>query len=149
MTCISAGHAGVLARSVVDAHAGSDSAGESARDFLDEPGVAVGIVEGAEPPVAGMRRVGPADPCLRRERRPVPDVTYVDATAEEFVVRGFDVGYGQTAFGGAWRGRGDSFANVTEQSEPGGVNWTTRGCHSSQARSGSGTSARAPTRTQP
>jgi hypothetical protein len=40
----------------------------------------------------------------------MPDVTNADATAEEFVVSRFNAGYGQTAFGGAWRARGDSLA---------------------------------------
>ena len=71
--------------------AASDSAGEPRRNLLDQPGIAVGIVEGKERPVARALGVGAPEPCLRRERRAVPDVTRLDATADEFVMGRFDV----------------------------------------------------------
>src|SRR5215469_13979030 len=99
-----------LARSAVDADAVSDSAGEPRGDLLDEPGIAVGIGEGAERPVAGALGVGAGLPCLRRERRAVPDLTRVDTTADKFAVGGYDVGDGQPPLGRARRGRRESLA---------------------------------------
>ena len=98
------------ARSAVDADAVSDSAREPRGDLLYEPGIAVGIIEGAERPVASALGVGARLPCLDRERRAVPDIAGVDATAGEFVVGRYDVGDGQPALGRARRGRGESGA---------------------------------------
>jgi hypothetical protein len=50
---------------------GVDPAGQSRRDLLHQPRIAVGIVEGAERPVAGALGVGTGPPRLGRERRAV------------------------------------------------------------------------------
>src|SRR5262249_42943006 len=103
-------HAGATpARSAVNADAVSD-AGASRGDLLDEPGIAVGIIERAERPVAGVLWVRAGLPCLDRERRAVPDVAGVDAAAGEFVVGRYDVGDGEPPLGRARRGRGESLA---------------------------------------
>src|SRR5215470_12120631 len=99
-----------LARSAVDADAVSVPAGEPRGDLLDEPDIAVGIIEGAERPVAGAFGVGAGLPCLQRERRAVPDLAGVDAAAGEFVVGRYDVGDDQPPLGRARRGRGESLA---------------------------------------
>src|SRR5262249_51865314 len=49
-------------------------------------------------------------PCLDRERRNVPDVTHVDATADELVTGGVDVGDDQPPLGRAGRARRESLA---------------------------------------
>ena len=88
--------------------------------------IAVGIVEGEERPVAGALGVGAGLARLDGERRAVPDVTHVDATADESVMGRLDVGDDEPALGRAWRGRCEPQPNVTEVPEPGGVNWTMR-----------------------
>src|SRR5271155_3283982 len=88
----------------------SDSAGEARCDLLDQPPVAVGIVEGKERPVACALGIGAAEPGLGRERRAMPHLTGFDASADEIVVGRFDFGDGQTPHGRARRGRRDSRA---------------------------------------
>ena len=75
------------------------------RDLLDDPQIAVGIVEGAERPVAGALRVEAGLARLDGERRTVPDVTHVDAELEEPVMSLLDVRDDEGALGPAWRGR--------------------------------------------
>src|SRR5262252_6566107 len=89
---------------------GSGSGPEPRRDLLDQPRVAVGIGEARERPVAGALGVGARLPRLDRERRAVPDVTHLDATADELVIGGLDVGDDQLPLGRAWRGRRQSLA---------------------------------------
>src|SRR5579862_1801224 len=62
----------------------SDSAGKPRRDLLDEPRIAVGVVEGEERPVARALRVRAAEPCLQGKRRPVPHLTRFDPAAGKF-----------------------------------------------------------------
>ena len=88
----------------------SDPAGGPRRDLLDQPRIAVGIVEGEERPVAGALRVGAGLPCLTGKRGAVPNVTRVDAAADEVVMGRFDVGDDQRSLGRARRGRRDSVA---------------------------------------
>jgi hypothetical protein len=71
--------------------ASSDPAREPRRDLLDQPRVAVGIVEGAERPVTGALRVAAGLPRLDGKRRAVPHITHVDATADELVMGRLDV----------------------------------------------------------
>src|SRR5262249_62242915 len=66
--------------------------GAPRRALLDQPRVAVGIVEEAERPVAGVLGVGAGLPCLDRERRAMPYVTDVDTTVDELVIGRLDVG---------------------------------------------------------
>src|ERR1700730_5116285 len=54
-------------------------AGEPRGHLLDDPQIAVGIVEGAERPVAGALRVRARLARLDGERGTVPDVAHVDA----------------------------------------------------------------------
>src|SRR5262249_25729378 len=86
----------------------SDSAGKARRDLLDEPLIAVGIIEGEERAVTRALGVQAAEPGLHGERRAVPHLTRVDAKADEFVMGCFDVGDNQPPFGRARRGRGYS-----------------------------------------
>jgi hypothetical protein len=88
----------------------SDSAGQPGRDLLDQPCIAVGIGEGEERPVARALWVRAGDPCLGRERRAVPHLTGLDATADQIVVGRFDFRDRQPAHRRARRGRGDSLA---------------------------------------
>ena len=67
------------------------AAGVPHRDFLHKPRIAVGVGEGEEGAVARARWIGARKTCLRRERRPVPHVTRLDATADEFGMSRFDV----------------------------------------------------------
>src|ERR1700688_4278587 len=55
-------------------------------DLLHNPQVAVGIVEGAEGSVAGVRGVGTRLARRNRERRTVPYIEHVDATLDERVM---------------------------------------------------------------
>ena len=71
---------------------GVDPAREPRGDLLDEPQIAVGIVEGAEGPVAGALGVGAGLARLDGERRAVPHVAHVDAELDEFVMGRLDVG---------------------------------------------------------
>ena len=91
---------------------GVDPAGEPGGDLLDQPGVAVGVGEGEERPVAGPPGVGAGLACLGGVRRAVPDRAGVDAAAGQVVVGGLDVGDDQPALGRARRGGGDSGAEV-------------------------------------
>jgi len=78
---------------------GVDPAWVSNGDLLDEPQIAVGIVEGAERPVAGALGVGARLPRLGGERRAVPHVAHVDGAADECVMGRLDVGDGETGLG--------------------------------------------------
>jgi hypothetical protein len=92
-------------------HAGGvDPAGEPRRDLLDQPHIAVGIVEGEERPIAGALGIDAGLPGLGGERRAVPHVTRVDPPADEFAMGCFDVGDDQPRQGRARRGRGQSLA---------------------------------------
>src|SRR5262249_36033552 len=93
-----------------DASAVSDPARGPRRDLLDQPDIAVGIVEREKRPVARVLRVGAGLPCLDGERRSVPHVTRVDATADELVMGRFDVRDDQTPLGRARRGGRESLA---------------------------------------
>jgi len=84
----------------------SDPAGASRRDLLDQPCIAVGILEGEERPVARALGVRAGEPCLLRERRAVPHVTRVDTTASEFGMSRSNVRDNQRPHGCARRCRG-------------------------------------------
>src|ERR1700722_7812427 len=90
---------------MADGRSVSATAGAPCCDFLDEPRIAVGITEGEERRVTRALGVGAGEPCLHRERRAVPHVTHVDATALEFVMSRFDVGVNQPVLGGTGRVR--------------------------------------------
>src|SRR3984957_7920126 len=105
---------------MADGRSVSATAGAPCCDFLDEPRIAVGITEGEERRVTRALGVGAGEPCLHRERRAVPHVTHVDATALEFVMSRFDVGDIQRGRGGARRGRTDSVAQGDRASRAGG-----------------------------
>ena len=77
-------------------------------DLLDEPQIAVGIVEGTERPVAGALWVGTGLPCFGGERRPVPHVKHVDATLDEIVMGHLDVRNNKRALNRARSGRWES-----------------------------------------
>src|SRR6266581_1001791 len=79
-------------------------------DLLDEPQIAVGVIEGAEGSVAGALRVDAGLARLDGERRTVPHVTHVDATAGEAVMGRGDVGDDEVALGRTWRGLRESLA---------------------------------------
>jgi hypothetical protein len=109
-----------LARSAVDADAVSDSAGEPCGDLLDEPGIAVGIIEGAERPVAGALGVGPGcrastgngGPCqisLVSMPRPVSS-SWAAAMSETISPPSAEPGAAEVS----------PWPNVTEAAEPGG-----------------------------
>src|SRR6266496_5750195 len=95
-------------------------------DLLDEPQIAVGVIEGAEGSVAGALRVDTGLARLDGERRAVPDVAHLDATAGEFVMGRGDVGNDEVALARTWRGLRESLAERDRGPEPGGVNWTMR-----------------------
>src|SRR5258708_4932073 len=81
----------------------SDAAGEPRCDLLDQPRIAVRIIEGEERPVARALGVGAGKACLQGKRRAVPHLTRVDATADKFVMSRFDVGDNQRTHGRARR----------------------------------------------
>src|SRR6516225_9382352 len=62
---------------------GSGGGPDPRRDLLDQPRVAIGIGEARERPVAGALGVGARLSRLDRERRAVPDVAHLYATADE------------------------------------------------------------------
>src|SRR5258706_10103823 len=72
--------------------------------LLDDPQIAVGIVEGAERPVAGALRVDAGLAGLNGERRTVPDVTYLNTELEEPVMSLHDVRDDESPLRRAWRG---------------------------------------------
>src|SRR6266850_390453 len=78
--------------------------------LLDDPQIAVGIVEGAERPVAGALGVGAALARLDGERGAVPDVAHVDAKLEKPVMGRHNVRDDKGALRRAWRGRVQSQA---------------------------------------
>ena len=88
----------------------SGSAGKPRGDLLDKPCIAVRIVEGEERSIARALEVGAAEPGLRGERRAVPYLARIDATADDFVMGRFDVGDDQPSCGRARRGRSYSLA---------------------------------------
>src|SRR5580700_8925753 len=61
-------------------------------DLLYEPEIAIGVVEGAEGPVAGALGVRAGLARLDGERRTEPPVTHVDTKFEEFGMGRLDVG---------------------------------------------------------
>ena len=65
-------------------------------------------------------------PCLDRERQAVPDVTHLDATADELVIGSLDVGDNQLPSAEPGAAVVSPWPNVTEVADPGGVNWTMR-----------------------
>src|SRR6516165_7366941 len=79
-------------------------------DLLDQPRIALGILEGKERPVARALGIRAAEPCLHGERRTMPHLTRVDATADEFGMGSYDVGDDQCSDGRAGRGRSYSLA---------------------------------------
>ena len=91
-------------------HRGVDPAGEPRSDLLDDPHIAVGIAKRTERPVTGALRVRAGLPRLDGERRAMPHVSHLDATADESGMRHLDVGDDQPALGRAWRGRCESQA---------------------------------------
>src|SRR5262249_28401058 len=88
----------------------SDSTGEPRRDLLDEPRIAIGILKGEERPVARALGIRAAEPCLHGERRTMPHLTRVDATADEFGMGSRDVGDDQRADSRTRRGGSYSLA---------------------------------------
>ena len=70
--------------------------------------------------MAGALGIGAAEPCLRGERRGVPHLTRVDATAHEFVTGRFDVGDNQPPSAEQGAAAVIPLPKVTEHPEPGG-----------------------------
>ena len=101
-------------------------AGTTLGDFLDEPQIAVGVVERAERPIAGALGVRTGLTCLDRERRTVPDVAHVDATADQPVVSLIDVVDDEGGLDPPGEPVGSPKPNVIEVGELGGVSWTKR-----------------------
>ena len=79
-------------------------------DLLDNPRIAVWIVEGEERPVACALGVGAYDPRLWRERGAMPHVARLNTTPDQILMGGYDVGDDQRASGRTWRGCGYSLA---------------------------------------
>ncbi|HEX3961579.1 MAG TPA: hypothetical protein VHZ03_33965 [Trebonia sp.] len=109
-----------------DVPVGVDTAGVPLGDLLDQPGIAVRIAEGEERPVAGALGVDPGLAGLGRERRAVPDLAGVDATADKLFMSGLDVRDDQPPEGRAGRGRGEPRAERDRGRGARGVNWTMR-----------------------
>ena len=61
-----------------ESHGDSRPAGTADRHLLDEPRIAVGILEGEERPIARALGVGAGKARLLGERRAVPHVTRVE-----------------------------------------------------------------------
>jgi len=80
---------------------GIDPAGESCRDLLEEPVIAVGIDERRERAVGAVLRRGPSDPAARARLEPrtdgsfVEDLADLDTAGEELLPGGLDVGHDQ------------------------------------------------------
>src|SRR5580700_4244963 len=98
------------AATAADARLLSDSAGKPRRDLLHYPRITIGIIEGAEGPVARALGVGPAEPRFRGKRRPMPHLSCVDAAVDQVVVGRFNVGDDECPLGGTRRAAGDSLA---------------------------------------
>src|ERR1700738_3266639 len=98
--------------SPVELRAISVAAGAPRCDLLDQPRITVGISEGEERSIARALRVRTGKPCFQGERRAVPHRTRLDATADEFGMRRFDVGDNQRRRGRAGRCPGYSGAEV-------------------------------------
>src|SRR5215469_12927448 len=94
----------------MDANAASVTARVPRRDLLDQPRIAIGILEGEERAVARALGIRAAQPRLHGERRAMPHPTRVDATADEFGMGRCDVGDDQRTHGRARRGRSYSLA---------------------------------------
>jgi hypothetical protein len=91
-------------------------------DLLDQPDVAVGVIEGDEGVVAAALWVGAGRLATLLE---VEDLADLDAALCQLGPGGVDVGDDQVqALDGA--GRSSFFITAIEQAEPGGVVWTTR-----------------------
>jgi hypothetical protein len=88
----------------------SGSAGTPCRDLLDNPGIAVWIVEGEERPVTRALGVRAFNPRLRRERRAMPHVAHLDTTTDQILMSRYDVGYDERTRGGTRSGCGYSLA---------------------------------------
>jgi hypothetical protein len=80
------------------------------RDLLDDPRIAVRIVEGEERPVARTLGVGAFDSRLWRERRAMPHVARFNTTPDQILMGRYDVGDNQRASGRTRRGCGYSLA---------------------------------------
>src|SRR5215472_7467126 len=94
----------------MDANAASVTASVPRRDLLNQPRIAIGILEGEERPVARALGIRAAEPRLHGERRAMPHPTCVYATADEFGMGSCDVGNDQRTDGRARRGRSYSLA---------------------------------------
>ena len=103
------------------------AAGAALGDLLDQPSIAVGIGEGKERSVARVRGIRARKSCLQGERCAVPHVTRADATAGDFLDARLVMSEtisAPTAVPGA--DPVTPLPKLTEQPEPGGVNWTIR-----------------------
>jgi hypothetical protein len=95
--------------------------------FLDEPGIAIRIIEGEEGPVAGALGVGAGLPRLDGERRAVPHVTDIEAKVGQPVMGGLDIGDDEPPLGRARRGRREPLAECDRGPRP-------RGCELDDAK---------------
>src|ERR1044071_2384092 len=73
-------------------HASIDATGQSRRDFLQQPTVAIGIAERSQRAVGAPLRIWTADRTVRTE---VEDLANVDARGDDRVAGGFYVGNDQ------------------------------------------------------
>src|SRR6185369_1323471 len=73
-------------------YAGVDASGQSRRDFLQQPTVAIGIAERSHRAVGAPLRIWTADRTVRTE---VEDLANVDARGDDRVAGGFYVGNDQ------------------------------------------------------
>src|SRR5215472_8427879 len=94
----------------MDANDASDAAGMPRCDLLDQPRIAIGILEGKEGTVARALGIRAAEPCLHGERRTMPHLARIDPTADEFGMGRCDVGDDQCTDGRARRGWSYSLA---------------------------------------
>ena len=105
-----------------------DPAGETRRDLLDQPQIAIRVGERAEGSVARVPRVRAGLAGLDWEWRPVPHVAHVDASLEELVMSGLDVGDDQGGLDSSRRTR-------REPEAEGDRSRRTRGCELNKAKS--------------
>ena len=80
------------------------------RDLLDDPRVAIGVLEGNVGAVAFARRIRPGNACLRGEGRAVEDIGRLDTAGHDLLVSGHDIGDDQPTMECARLGVRNAFA---------------------------------------
>ena len=116
---------------------GVNATGQPRRDLLEQPAVAVRIIERGERAVAAKLRIRTADPEPPKQvglvltgvnpAGVVENLADLDAAGEQLVAGGSDVGDDQVQSLGEPGAEAVTFLpKMTEHPEPGGVNWITR-----------------------